>query len=571
MSRRRGGATNGCRGGRSEGAKRRAVMGVERGGRRGALVRSLVILLIGLGLGWLGRGWPRSASADASRLATALSTHEVAGAEGTRYPLSPRRVGEFEGLDETAYPWSEGTYARLRAVLSEKKTAILELFADVDRSARRVATDARMLECFRTVHSIFASERGSDDRVWAYLRCVPETLRRGMNRHYALHYSNFYDVLFVSPDRYVFYSFRREPDLTRRVSPASALASGLRRCLEGEPHEVIVDYGYYAPSERVSAFFALPVIGEGEFEGWFVVQYAVNVLDSLLVDHHELGRTGEVYLVNREGRMLTDSRFDGERSHLRYTVEAIDPATVNERGARCGVMADYRGERVFAAYERVVALGQTWVIVAQIDEAEVLTDYCLAHVATCLPRLTEAARDTGLSSSVGSWSRRSPIRVDMDQFARTHDGRGLETRGVSTCTAVAVCYPGRFGYLAHISPYDKVYGATQLTNVLKQMISRIRHYDIRPYEMAQLEVVVVAPHGRSLGGILRKLAKYGITLNQVRFAHDAGAQYANVYVDELGGEVLIEWASEGTAEQRVQRGSGVCDLGRVLRAEGGVR
>ena len=57
----------------------------------------------------------------------------------------------------------------------------------------------------------------------------------------------------------------------------------------------------------------------------------------------------------------------------------------------------------------------------------------------------------------------------------------LQTLGVSTCTAVIATYPGKFGYMAHVSPLDSVYGGN-VTDLVGLITKKIKTYDIYKYE-----------------------------------------------------------------------------------------
>lgn len=488
---------------------------------------------------------------------------------------TPAQIGQrptphaASAVDHSSFRYSAVVADRLARVRAQKKDAILALFADVERAARRVAHDETMLTGFFNMQAVYRRGSRADGSAAPREAAALDKYRQALGQYYALNYNRFHDILFVAPDQYVFYSFRFEPDFHTRIGDDSPLADGLRRCLEGDPHEVVTDYHFYEPSQRAAAFFILPVVRDDQHAGWIIVQYAVNVLDSLLVDNAELGETGEVYLLNHEQRMLTDSRFNGERTHLQYTVDAIDPAGPCCDHPQCALMNDYRGVRVFSSYERIATLGQEWVLVAQMDEAEVITDYYREHEADCRAALLTRLRTWPIRAQAAPQFTRQPVFVGMDEFAKTRDGRPLATRGVSTCTAVAITCPGRFGYLAHVSPYDKIYGSAQLTNILKQVVTRIRHYDIYQNEIPKLQVVVVAPHTESLAGVLTKLMKYDVRLNQVRFAWNPEADYADVQVSPDGSAVTIEWLRSGTAESPpesvIQCSADLPDLGTLLR------
>jgi hypothetical protein len=119
---------------------------------------------------------------------------------------------------------------------------------------------------------------------------------------------------------------------------------------------------------------------DGVHQGWIVFQYALNMLNALLVDYDELGEMGEVYVVNCEHFMLTQSRFREGSSSLKVRVdtEAVRCAMHEQSGQK--LITGYRGVRVFVSFERFDFWETSWIIIASIEESGVLTDYYREHV-----------------------------------------------------------------------------------------------------------------------------------------------------------------------------------------------
>jgi signal transduction histidine kinase/CheY-like chemotaxis protein len=87
-----------------------------------------------------------------------------------------------------------------------------------------------------------------------------------------------------------------------------------------------------------------------------------------VADSLRRGLTGEVYIVNRDGLMLTESRFNrGDILGTRVDTSPVTIARTEER-ASFGDYADYRGVRVTGASALVPQMG--WIVVAEVDAAE---------------------------------------------------------------------------------------------------------------------------------------------------------------------------------------------------------
>ena len=158
------------------------------------------------------------------------------------------------------------------------------------------------------------------------------------------------------------------------------------------------------------------------------------------------------------------------------------------------------------------------------------------------------------------------IRVDMDEFVKADSGQVLKTVGsVSTCTAVVAHLPGKFGYLAHISPFDKVYGGTA-TNVLGHIVKKIKTYDIYKYERRLVRFVVVAGHLNTLAAIVDKLVQEGFLLSQLDVMHHPGAGAANISYEEASSTIHVEWIAERPdTGARIQRFETATNLGALVR------
>lgn len=86
-------------------------------------------------------------------------------------------------------------------------------------------------------------------------------------------------------------------------------------------------------------------------------------LSELFNDRTGLGESGETYLLDESGRLVTESRF------LERPGPAPLPSNIPEHWQ--GLKADYRGIPVLASWTRVQHRGFTGYIASEIDEAEV--------------------------------------------------------------------------------------------------------------------------------------------------------------------------------------------------------
>jgi two-component system sensor histidine kinase/response regulator len=127
-----------------------------------------------------------------------------------------------------------------------------------------------------------------------------------------------------------------------------------------------------------SIYLSGPLLLENKLLGVLVIISSADDIFSVTLDRTGLGKTGEVYLVNKDGYMITPSRF---------TENVLFMQKVDTRGTRRGfediekfgdkehpheplVYADYRGIRVLGVNDHISKT--EWILLAEIDERQAL-------------------------------------------------------------------------------------------------------------------------------------------------------------------------------------------------------
>lgn len=103
--------------------------------------------------------------------------------------------------------------------------------------------------------------------------------------------------------------------------------------------------------------------------GYVVLLRDLNVVNRILADKLFLGETGEVYLVSKDGRMITDSRFVMDARHY----QMVDTPPVlecfrNSADVNGASYSNYRGATVFGASSCEKNIGI--VLISEVDSAE---------------------------------------------------------------------------------------------------------------------------------------------------------------------------------------------------------
>jgi methyl-accepting chemotaxis protein len=139
---------------------------------------------------------------------------------------------------------------------------------------------------------------------------------------------------------------------------------------------VFSDYKHYAPSNNEPALFAGSPIksADGSVIGVFAVQLPAKPINDILRYTEGMGKTGETYIVGNDKKMRSQSRFSSVSTLLDMTVDT--PSVNQGLGGFSGshVIPDYRGVSVLSVFSPIDFGGEPWVLLAEIDEAEILAN-----------------------------------------------------------------------------------------------------------------------------------------------------------------------------------------------------
>jgi len=249
-------------------------------------------------------------------------------------------------------------------------------------------------------------------------------------RRFRKHFG-YYDVFLISPRGDVIYSVAKETDFATSLKTGpyrgSPLAEVFRRAV-ANPAEAVTfsDFARYPPSDNAPAAFAgHAVLKEGKVIGVFAVQIPSEPLNELMHFTAGMGATGETYLVGPDQLMRSQSRFTTTPTLLETKVDNASVRDGEKGNSGAHIVADYRGTPVLSVYAPVDFGGQPFVLLAEIDEAEVLgeTKPWLVYAAAALSGL---ACDPRARSGLGLRQDRSGSHAGPQ---RGHvSGRGPEQR-----------------------------------------------------------------------------------------------------------------------------------------------
>ena len=131
-------------------------------------------------------------------------------------------------------------------------------------------------------------------------------------------------------------------------------------------------------SGRPAQDIAAPILFNGESPGVIIADIEVKQLFAITLDRTGLGETGEIYLVNKEGYMISPSRFIKD-TFLKQKVDTENTRKYFEDIKKYGrkphdhkplILTDYRGVKVLGLHNHIHDL--QWCLCAEINEKEAL-------------------------------------------------------------------------------------------------------------------------------------------------------------------------------------------------------
>ena len=464
--------------------------------------------------------------------------------------------------DRTPYDWA---LIQLDYTRQEKVDQLGRFMQRLHGLAREAVNDQMIVSFFEMNRSYVNAQKFQAPPV--SLSTDVEKMRQQFNGYYIANYFVFYDILFVDLDGSVFQTLRKEKDSNINLIKNKPFLGLLSEAIANKPeHEIFIDFYEYGPSSEPAAFFIEPVFKNNIKIGWIILQCSINKLNSIFAATDDLGQTGETFLVNSQGLMLTESYFEGQSTILQ---ERLDDRNIKvkfqeKKGHR--IVTDYRGATALSSFEVFEFLDTRWLVVAKIDKDEITTDQYRLHDKYYNHRLLKYLKAAPLSSSNrdDAYVHSTALRVDMDEFLKAQNKETLETWGVATCTALIAAVPKRFGYLAHISPLDRVYNNND-TNLLSQITKKIKSFDIYPCERRKAVFVVVANHLYSLTNIVDQLIQDGFLLSQVWVCYNGKAKSAAVVYSYDSNDLTVTWKmNEENGRHPVQNLQDAVNVGKVI-------
>lgn len=140
----------------------------------------------------------------------------------------------------------------------------------------------------------------------------------------------------------------------------------------------VTDVVYGRITKKPLVIFSSPVFDQsGRVIGVIAASVEIKTIAAMM-EQFQFGETGETYLVDKSGMMVTATRLASDAAARGVKIEngralvngvhSFEQAITGQRGS--GIYTDFRGQRVIGAYSAISV--PRWAIIADVDEAEIL-------------------------------------------------------------------------------------------------------------------------------------------------------------------------------------------------------
>jgi len=309
----------------------------------------------------------------------------------------------------------------------------------------------------------------------------------------------YYDLFLIDATGNVIYTVTKENDFATNLADGIWSSTGLAKAFkkaQKTPEENklhFVDFSPYPPSNNDHASFISTALldDNGQLLGVLALQLSVERLNQVMQVTAGMGSSGETYLVGPDLTMRSDSRFFTTSSILTTKVDTVPVAMAMTGKSEAIIAKDYRGINVYSAFKSINVMGETWAILAEIDESEVhepidslsnflmLTGAIIATLIAALGYFLSSDLATPIRSMTNTMNRLSKndlttnISVDERQ-----DEVGSMAKALVEFKGFALEREKLQAHLSHIAKHDSLTGLPNRAFILPFLKDRTDRDDI---------------------------------------------------------------------------------------------
>ncbi len=211
----------------------------------------------------------------------------------------------------------------------------------------------------------------------------------------------------------------------------------------------IIDGSDYSQIHETLLFYYVPILEHNEVVGTVLVQENFQKIQDIIREIAGMGNTGESYIVGRDKRMRSSSRFFPHRipGDILVDTEPVRNSFLGRPGQ--GIVKDYRDISVLSVYRNVQNPDLQWAIISEMDEDEAMQPIrrlrnflFLATVSVMIlamgityflsrsiGRPILQLKETILSLSKGIIPARKPVSTSTNEISRMEEAIHQLTKG----------------------------------------------------------------------------------------------------------------------------------------------
>lgn len=195
-----------------------------------------------------------------------------------------------------------------------------------------------------------------------------------------LNENHYYDIFLVDSETgYIVYSVFKELDFATSLLSGQWKDTHIARVFKearssNQANAIFAtDFEPYGPSADDPAYFkATPIVVNGRNAGVLIFQYSQKRLDELMHSATGLGKTGEIYLVGKDGLFRSNSKLlldDGVQTLLNPEYAANTEAVKLAFAGETGVITtqDYREHGAFSAFTKIKLDNHDYALIVKMD------------------------------------------------------------------------------------------------------------------------------------------------------------------------------------------------------------
>lgn len=188
------------------------------------------------------------------------------------------------------------------------------------------------------------------------------------------------DLYLIDPDGLVFYSVAKGDEFLRSVDDFGGMENGLKTVFEEaktleEGGIATTAFQAYVPADGVPAMFvASPVyinsFGDIRFGGVVALRVDARTLDEIVSAKGDLGETGQTYVVDRAGLVLSNKPLSDDPTALRETSDSGVVRAAYDGAEAAGIVAGPDGVDRLLVARPLAFHDRQWVVVAEKTVSE---------------------------------------------------------------------------------------------------------------------------------------------------------------------------------------------------------